>query len=343
MLALVAAALLAAAGGPATAARPARPAVMIARPADADPVLEEATFRLRSELAAAGYDSQVATCAVDPLTGPADCPREGTVAAISLVRANGTTSIFVTSRRRSGRELRRHVRVSTEDGGADATLLAVRAVELLRDLQLEVAQVAEDDENPKPVELFQEPAGAQAGRWSLWGGGSMLLVPWTASRPVGPTWGGIIGVGAELTEQVMLVLDAAGPFAGSLPIGAPNSTASYSDRPLYAVVSKLALCVGTRSAVRGMFSKVFVGLSYTHVQLDPTISTDSSGSDVTPMVGFGPGYTLQITPRLLVSINLELVATSSNFRIAEKTGGSVLAQSGMYRVFLNVTTAVRLP
>ena len=55
--------------------------------------------------------------------------------------------------------------VEANEGGGDATLLAVRAVELLRDLQLEVAQVAEDDEDPKPLELYNEPpeAGRRAG------------------------------------------------------------------------------------------------------------------------------------------------------------------------------------
>src|SRR5947209_7199654 len=72
-------------------------------------------------------------------------------------------------------------RVQAEDGGGDATLLAVRAVELLRDLQLEVAQVADDDEDPTPLEPFSGGAGSTGSRWYLWGGGAVLLVPWTTS------------------------------------------------------------------------------------------------------------------------------------------------------------------
>ena len=125
MLGLLAAALLAAAGSPATGAPPTPPAVTIARPADADAVLQETTSRLRPELAAAGYGSQVATCAVDPMTGPTACPRDQTLAIISLARANGTTSIFVTSRLQNGRELHRHVQVEAENGGGDATLVRI--------------------------------------------------------------------------------------------------------------------------------------------------------------------------------------------------------------------------
>lgn len=341
MLVLLAAALLAAGGSPPTAASPASPTVMIARPADADPVLQETTSRLGRELAAAGYASEVATCPVDPVAGAGACARDQSRAAISLARADGETSIFVTSRLRSGRVLRRHVRVQSQDGGDDATLLAVRAVEVLRDLQLEVAQVAGDDEDPKPVELYKESAAPQPLRWYLWAGGSMLFVPWTTSRPVGATSGGALGLGAQVNEQVMVVLDAAGPFAGSLPVGSPRpSGGPYSDRSVYDVVARLTLRLGTGSAVRGMFSKLFVGLSYTYAELDSSISGSSRGA-LAPMVGGGPGYTFQLTPRLLASIDLE-VAGIPNLRIETKLGG-VLAESGTFRAFLNATAAVRLP
>jgi len=349
MLVLLAAALLAAGGSLSTAASPESPTVMIERPADADPVLQETTSRLRRELAAAGYGSEVATCAVDPASGAGACPRDqtSTRAAISLAHAGGATSIFVTSRLKSGRELQRHVRVPSEEGGDDATLLAVRAVELLRDLQVEVAQVAGDDEEPKPVELDKGSAAPRPLRWTLWAGGSLLVVPWTTnttsttSPAVGPATGCEVGLGVQVNDQVMVVLDAAGPFATSLPLGAPKSAdGPYSDRTVYDVVARVALRLGTRSAVQGMFTKVFVGLSYTYAELDPSIS-GSSRSALLPMVGGGPGYAFQITPRLLASIDLEIVGIT-NLRIENKLR-SVLAESGIFRGFLNLTAAVRLP
>ncbi len=342
MLALLAAALLAAGGSPLDAAAPHGPTVMIERPADADPVLQETTLRLRRELAAAGHDSEVATCPVDLFAGAGACPRDETRAAISLARAAGATAIFVTSRLKNGRELRRQMRVQDQDGGADATLLAVRAVELLRDVQVEVAQVTGDDEDPRPLELYKDGAPPQPLRWYLWAGGSVSFIPWTTSHAIGPATGFQVGVGVQVNEQVMVVLDAAGPFAESLPIGSPTVTGGlYADRSVYDVVARLALRVGTRSAAAGMFSKVFVGLSYVYADVDPSISNISSRSAVAPMVGGGPGYTLQVTRTVLASIDLEVVAVP-NLRI-ESQRKEVLAESGSFRAFLNLTAAVRLP
>ncbi len=350
MLALLAAALLAAGGSPPTAAGDTT--VMIERPADADRVLQETTLRLRRELVAAGYGSEVVTCPVDPAAdASADaCPRDQTSAVISLARDVGATSILVTSRLRSGRELRRHVRVPNEDGGGDATLLAVRAVELLRDLQLEVAQVAAgDDEDPRPVELDKESAPGVPLRWYLWAGGSMLFIPWTTystvglanASPIGPAPGCEVGVGIQVNDQVMLVADAVGPFAASLPLGAPSRTdAPYSDRSVYDVVARLALRLGTRSATQGLFSQVFVGLSYMYADLDSSISNNSR-SALAPMVGGGPGYTLQVTRTLLASLDLE-VAAAPDLRIVTQQA-DLQAKSGMFRAFLNLTAAVRLP
>ena len=338
MLALLVAALLAA--GPGIGDRPPPPVVMIARPANPNLVLEETTWRLRAELAAAGYGSQVVTCAADPLSGRLECPRDETLATIALARANGTTTISVTSRLRKGAELRREVHVDTKDGGGDATLLAVRAVELLRDLQLEVAQVAQDDEDPKPLELYHEP-GRPPGRWYLWGGGSALLTPWTTSAAFVVAPGVILGVGIRLDEKVMLVLNAAGPFASSLPLGSRNASGAVTDRSIYTGVGKLALRLGAQSAVQGFFSKFFVGLSYTYVQLDPAVSYGSSGTAVAPLAGFGPGYTIRITPRLCVSTDLEVVATT-NIKIVTSTR-LTLAESGTVRLFFNVMAGVALP
>lgn len=339
MLALLA--LLATASGPAIGAPPPPPVVLIARPADADPVLEETTLRLRAELAAAGYGSQAAMCAEDPRSGRAACPRDETLATISLARANGTTTIAVTSKLRKGADLRREVQVNADDGGGDATLLAVRAVELLRDLQLEVAQVARDDEDPRPLELYHEPARSPGVRLFLWAGGSMLLTPWTTSPAFDAAPGAVVGLGMRLDEQVMLVLDAAGPFAASLPVGSRDARGSVTDRSIYAGVAKLALCLGAQSAVHGFFSKFFVGLSYTYAELDPAVSHGSSGTSVAPMVGFGPGYTIRITPRVFVSTDLEVVATN-NLRI-DTSKWMILTESGTARLFFNVVAGFALP
>ena len=64
--------------------------------------------------------------------------------------------------------------------------------------------------------------GSTGSRWYLWGGGAMLFVPWTTSRAFGAAPGGLVGLGMRLNEQAMIIVDAAGPFAASLPIGSTD-------------------------------------------------------------------------------------------------------------------------
>jgi hypothetical protein len=342
MLGLLAAALLAVAGSPAPEPAASGPVVMIERPAGADPVLQETSLRLRAELAAAGYSSRMATCAVDPLAGPADCPRDETLASISLARANDTTSIFVTSRRRSGLELRRQVRVQAQDGGGDATLLAVRAVELLRDLQLEVAQAAHDDEDPKPLEPFTEPPASTGPRFYLMGGAEMLFTPWANTSHDFPALGGVVGLGARLGQRFLLIVDGAGPFAITLPIGSPIvASGPRTQRNVYQAIGRLALRVGGRSGVEGPFATFFAGAVYMDVQLDPLVS-NGPGQVLSPLVGFDIGYTVRITPSLIVAGEVELIDSPWKIEIDDRTRQS-LTDSSYGWVAVNVTAALGLP
>ncbi len=251
------------------------PQVSIDWPTDADAVLTETSLRIKAELAAAGTASRIALCAVDPLAGPADCPRDGTAASVSLARSADVTSIFVTSKLKSGLELRRQVRVTDAEGGADATLLAVRAVELLRDLKVEVAVSSagqgQDSEDPKPLEPFAQKELQQARgapRWHLLVGGSTLMIPWTNQPTFAPAVGALVGLGARLSQHVLLVVEASGPFATSLLIR------GRSERPITPIASSirgsrgLSVRFGRRSAVEGVFGAPMVGLNYMHLQLD---------------------------------------------------------------------------
>ncbi len=342
MLAPLAAALLAAAGSPPTGPGTTAARVTIERPADADSVLQETTSRLRPELAAAGYASQVATCAVDPLAGPAACPRDNTASTISLARANGTTSIFVTSRLRSGRDLRRQVRVRPEDGGGDATLLAVRAVELLRDLQVEVAQVAEDDEDPKPLEQFKEPPDSRPSRWHLIGGATTLFIPWTNRSAFVPGVGGLLGVGARFGHRVMAVIDAAGPFAMQVPIGVPDfPNGPATPRQLYQAVARLSLRIGRRSPLEGPFATVCAGVGYMTLQLDPLVSTVSTTKFVPALVGLGVGYSTHVTPALAVTADVDLIGAPT--LEIQTMDGRPLTRSSAVWLAVNLTAALALP
>jgi hypothetical protein len=354
MSALLACALLAAAGPPVPSdAAPAKapappPLVSVDRAPDADPLVEETALRIRSELAAAGYGSRLASCAVDPAAGPADCPRGGTLASISVARAGGATSIFVTSKLRSGLELRRQVRVRDQEGGADARLLAVRAVELLRDLQVEVAFAleAQDPEDPKPLEPFAQPPPPGPSPFHLLAGAAVLEVPWSDKPGPDPTLGAVLGLAEQLGPRTLAAVEAAGPFAGTLPIASSDTVPGRFDRRVYQAVGRLALRVGPRSPLDGPFAVLFAGVSYVHLTLNAPNLYGPSGQGFSPLAGAGMGYAARVTSRLSVSAELDVEA-SRDLVIDSKrdTAGNstLLAESGFVWVTLNVTAAIRVP
>ena len=106
----------------------------VVRPGTHDPLLQEASSRIRSELAASGLESRLVDCA-EP-TEAARCPGPDAAAAISLGRKDGVVEIDVRAFLPDGLELARHVACSTATAVEDPSVLAVRAVELLRDLRL---------------------------------------------------------------------------------------------------------------------------------------------------------------------------------------------------------------
>ncbi len=344
MLALLALLLAAAGpGGAAGEAPAAAPVVTIDRAADADPVVTEASLRLRAELTTAGFGSRVVICDVDPLAGPADCPRDETLASISLARAGEVTSIFVSSRLKNGLELRRHVRVRAIDGGGDATLLAVRAVELLRDLQVEVAATAaEDPEDPKPLE-FEPPAPPPRPppRGYLVAGGSALFIPWAGKSTLDSSFGGLLGLGVRYRRRLLAVLEAAGPFANSLAIASPTGGPPFSDRALDQATARLSVRVGLKSGVDGPFAAPFAGVSYMHLQLGAPNLNGTTGEGFSPLLGVGVGETLRIMTSWLVTAELSVI-DAPDIQAWDATGKVLLTHSGHWWTAFNLTAALPL-
>jgi len=341
MLALIA--LLLAAATPGAALPPGSPVVSIDRPAQADAILAEASLRLRAELAASGYDSRIVSCDVDPLAGPADCPRDETVASISLARAADATSIFVSSKLKSGLELRRQVRVRNDDGGSDATLLAVRAVELLRDLQVTVATAAAvDSEDPRPLEPFAQPGAPGAPpRWHLVAGGTTLMIPWS-HRSLTPAFGGLIGVGRRYGQHVLAIIQALGPFGAALPIAQQTGTPVLADRHLYQAIAGLSVRFGRVSGVEGLFGVAFAGASYMHLNLNATNLLGLTGQTLSPMIAIGVGYTLRVTKSFSLTAELDLDDTD-DVRVAPKDEHDpLLTETGFVWVALNLTATIPL-
>ena len=122
-------------------------------------------MRIRSELDAANLSNRALTCAGG--VGSASCDATASAAAIALSRQDGLAIIRVIATLPDGYELHRLIRVPAAAGGDDPSVLAMRAVELLRDIYLDVPRDFPHREAPKPgrgAAAAGDPDGAAAGR-----------------------------------------------------------------------------------------------------------------------------------------------------------------------------------
>ena len=106
-------------------------------------------MRIRSELDAANLSNRALTCSGG--VGSASCDATASAAAIALSRQDGLAIIRVIATLPDGYELHRLIRVPAAAGGDDPSVLAMRAVELLRDIYLDVPRDFPHREAPKPV------------------------------------------------------------------------------------------------------------------------------------------------------------------------------------------------
>jgi hypothetical protein len=77
------------------------------------------------------------------------------------------------------------------------------------------------------------------------------------------------------------------------------------------------------------------------VQLDPLVS-NGPGQVLSPLVGFDIGYTVRITPSLIVAGEVELIDSPWKIEIDDRTRQS-LTDSSYGWVAVNVTAALGLP
>ncbi len=227
--------MLAAVGNPAPVAPPSPPApglfVAVMQPPDTDHVLVEAASRIRSELAASGLEGRRVDCS-QRVAGDPPCPDPATREMISLAREDGVVEINVRVISADGLELARRVRVISRDGGDDASVLAVRAVEILRDVRLNARRPppvgpqppARDGEEPK-VPLPPAPP-PDPPRWLLTTGVAMLAAPGGNEPGVNPAAGLAFGAGAIFGPHVLVIANFAGPFNNAL--GPPYSALGTS-------------------------------------------------------------------------------------------------------------------
>jgi hypothetical protein len=212
----------------AAAAIPAMTKVTVVDPPADDRVLVEAGLRIRSELDAAGLSNRAVTCAGG--VGSVGCDATASAAAIALSRQDGLATIRVIATLPDGYELHRLIRVSGPAGGDDPSVIAVRAVELLRDIYLDIPREFPNRDQgnrqpaPPPV-VAVRPADAPSEPLQLriFLGAAML----SGQRGLGPAVAPVVGVAVPIGRGLSLSGTAAGPFdrlVGDATTGSATTT-----------------------------------------------------------------------------------------------------------------------
>jgi len=317
---------------------PAVTKVTVVEPPADDRILVEAGARIRSELDAANLSNRAVTCAGG--VGSAGCDATSSAAAIALSRQDGLATIRVIATLPDGYELHRLIRVSPAAGGDDPSVLAVRAVELLRDIYLDVPRdfprreaPKPQAEPPRPVVRMEAPPIAPADHKGLrmFLGAAVL----GGRMGLGPAVAPVLGAALPLSRGVSLTASASGPF-GKL----------VSDKVGNAATTTQALAmVGGRYELqlRGVspFVVLATGVHYIRAEGTPVPETETkvataSVSAIAPLFAFGAGVSFWVRRWLAATIQVEEFYTQPitdviiNRQVVGRAGGpSLLAQAGL--------------
>ncbi len=344
--------MMAAAGEPSLAA-PAptpteRPApspssiVGVRRPPLGDSVLTEAGSRLRSELAAMGLEGQFVDCPPTE-TDPGACPDAQATATISLARRDdGIVEIGVRTILSDGLELSRHVRVLARDGGDDPAVLAVRAVELLRDLRLTGQRPAprgprgparDDEDPPSPPPPPPPPPG-----WTLSTGVALLGSPRGDQPGVGPAFGLTIGVGKIIGPHLLVVASFAGPFNTSL--GPYDGRSAALVQALAVLELRFRLQMGPFEP----FAAVLTGINYLQATVPGSVEFQAPPADNSawvPMFGVAVGGCGSFLTRFFVCLEAAAFVTQPDMYV--QIDSQIIGATGAPSTLLSSSVGLTLP
>jgi len=310
----------------ATAARGAPADVAVLRAPGDDRVLVEATARLRQELGASGLTSALVDAADDASTHVAFAREDG-VATIDVVAARPRGA-------RDDAPARRRVRVRADAGGDDPSVLAVRAVEILRALRLEVRPAPppapRPTATPEPDVVDAPPPAPRA--WRLAAGASALEArPYAAARAFAPTLNATVTV----LPYASFVTAVAGPFFTDRPPTPAGSVHTTEELGL------VGFRLETRRPRVNVHAAFMVGLHHLqatyddrgapgpptvlHVATPQTMWTliAAAGAGASARVWRSLGLTVEVTA-IVAQPSLELVA---NERSLGTIGGPSLMQT----------------
>jgi hypothetical protein len=331
--------MMAVAGDPATAAPAAPPPaaasfVAVMQPPADDAVLVETASRICSELAASGLEGRLVDCARREADG-IPCPDAAGHETISLERQDGVVEINVRVIATDGLELGRHVRVMSRDGGGDASVLAVRAVELLRDVRLNAQrpappgprQSARDDEEPR-----LPPPPPVPTRWLLTTGGTMLGAPAGKQQGVGPSLGLAFGAGAIIGPHLVILATFAGPFDNLLgSVDAGNAS-------LTQILTTLELRYRFLPGPLQPFAALFSGANYLRASVSGTAISTSAW---VPLFGAGGGFSQEISNRFTASLEVDAFVTDPDMLVY--VDGQIVGRTGAPSLLVTASAGLILP
>jgi len=321
----------------ASVAVPAVTKVTVVDPPAGDRILVEAALRIRSELDAANLSNRAITCSAG--VGSASCDATASAAAIALSRQDGLATIRVIATLPDGYELHRLIRVPAAAGGDDPAVLAVRAVELLRDIYLDVPRDFPHREAPKPpaeprqpvIQTEPSPVGpADHKALRMFLGAAVL----GGRAGLGPAIAPVLGVALPLGRGLSLAGSASGPF-GRL-VGDAMTGSATTTQALAMVGGRYEL------ELRGGVSPFVVlgtGVHYIRAEGTPALEKAPiamSSSAIAPLFSFGAGVSVWFRRWLAATVQVEEFYTQpitnvmiSGVLVGQAGGPSLLAQLGL--------------
>jgi hypothetical protein len=297
--------------------------IVLLRPKTADPALLQAFGRLKGELMTYDFEVVVVDAAeLDASPGRLARAAEDAraVASVSLVRTEGlaTADVWISDRVTGKTTMRT---IATSEDREASTVLAVRAVDLLR---TSLREFAPGERAPKDVVgASPERAPAHVREWAAekpvrhpWSVEAGVVVQSTLSR-LGSTFGPAISLGYDPSERVAVALGFQGPLSGAR---ASDDSASLKLRNEQAFAE-----LRYRAILRKSWSLAATGVvGVHHLEVDGTAKppyVGRSDSAFTALGGAGFAFELNVARNvgLLVSGRVVFLGPRPVARLAEET------------------------